>query len=227
MPDGYDTGHPFQDWWHRVSDGWNDFTGRLNDYFNQSQVGNSATATLGEGIASGDVVPEELPGQVADVVSQSVNGTSAKTGTNIDLSSILGSSAYAASPALQSYYEMYLKTGNEAYLEKLIDNAFSLENVASARDYDKMMSDTGVSRMIADIEKAGYNPWLALNSGISSASSGSSVMASTSGISGTNQDVSSTNNLRSNSTQVVGNVLKFALMIALFALSSGKALPVK
>ena len=57
---------------------------------------------------------------------------------------------------------MYQKTGNEAYLEKLIDAVYDLENVKSARDYEKMMSDTAVSRMMEDIKKSGYNPWLAL-----------------------------------------------------------------
>ena len=73
---------------------------------------------------------------------------------------------------MQSYYEMYQKTGNEAYLEKLIDSVYQLENAASARDYEKMMSDTGFSRLVADIEKSGYNPWLALQGSMSSASPG-------------------------------------------------------
>ena len=218
MPDGYDTGHPVQDWWNRVSDGWKNFWSEIGDravsYYDQSQVGNNAAAQLGQGIASGETTPDEAAGSVLDAIQ----GTSAKTAGTFDLSSILGSSAYASSPALQSYYEMYQKTGNEAYLEKLIDSAYNLENISSAREYEKNMSDTAVSRMMEDIQNAGYNPWLALQGSISSASSGSGVMASSSGISGSSQANSAKNASKNVNADVAGNVLRALVMIAILAL---------
>lgn len=43
--------------------------------------------------------------------------------------------------------------------------AFNAEEAQKARDFEKMMSDTAFQRQMADIERAGYNPYLALGAG--------------------------------------------------------------
>lgn len=217
--DGYDTGHPVSDWWNRVSDGWKNFWSdigdRLHSYYDQSQVGNQSSAALGEGIASGDTSFEGSLADVADVVQ---NGSSAQVAQNVDISSLLGSSAKSSDKYIQAYYDLYKKTGNVAYLEKLIDYAANLDATSSARDWDKMMSDTSFSRLMADIKKSGLNPWLALQNGFGQASSGSVGAANVPGSSASSQAVSERNNLRNNSAEIAGNVIRALLFVALFAL---------
>lgn len=55
---------------------------------------------------------------------------------------------------------------------------FNSAEAQKNRDFQEYMSNTSFQRMIADIEKAGYNPWLALNSGGAAMASGSTASSS-------------------------------------------------
>lgn len=58
---------------------------------------------------------------------------------------------------------------------------FNSAEAAKTRDWQKMMSDTSYQRAVADLTKAGLNPWLALNGGsIDGASTPSGAQASSS-----------------------------------------------
>lgn len=88
------------------------------------------------------------------------------------------------------------------------------ENVSSARAWEKELSDTGFSRLTQDIKNAGYNPWLALQNGMSSAASYSTSAASTSGVSQSQQSTSkgntqtkADNNLITTVISTIGNLL--------------------
>lgn len=69
----------------------------------------------------------------------------------------------AGSGANNQYWDLYMKTGNEEYLEKYIDNLIARENTASAQAWQEKMSNTEWTRAFQDIKNAGYNPWLLLN----------------------------------------------------------------
>lgn len=55
---------------------------------------------------------------------------------------------------------------------------FNSAEAQKNRDFQEYMSNTAFQRMIKDIEAAGYNPWLALNSGGAAVGSGSTASSS-------------------------------------------------
>lgn len=211
--------------------GWDKFVNGLRTYFGFTSggpvAGNSQGAThIGTnmvGVGSQDPVSPENAQAIkeflqGDNTAKAESGGSAKSVGGISLDELLGSSAKSVDPVLQSYFNMYQKTGNEAYLEKLLEYNASLSSTASAREWEKMMSDTTFSRMVADISKAGYNPWLALQSGVSGSSAYSTQSAGAPGGSATSQAVSERNNERNVAAEITGSVIRGMLMIALFAL---------
>lgn len=203
----------FQRWWRDVSNGWNDFWDRLVNFGEQSQVGNNAIATLGTGIASGDTSFQDALQGVLDA-----SGTSAQSAGSTNFSSFSGSSALANNDFVQAYYDLYEKTGNDAYLEKMIDYAANLQATSSARDWEKMMSDTTFSRLVDDIKKAGYNPWLALQSGIGQTSSSSLGASSVPSSSASSQATSTANSVRSTNAEIISNVIRALIFVAMVAM---------
>lgn len=76
-------------------------------------------------------------------------------------------------------YDAYLQNLNTENAWKLNELNWQreLQATQSAREWDKMMSDTQYQRMAADLKAAGLNPWLALQSGVSGSSVPSSSKA--------------------------------------------------
>lgn len=117
----------------------------------------SSSGSLGGSIMYGSDVADILKGWIEDWKNQvsSEGSSSSQVGPSFDeINDILSN--------LSKSDKDYMDT----YLNWLMENYF----VNSARSYDERMSNTSVSRMLADIKNAGYNPWLALQSNISSAS---------------------------------------------------------
>lgn len=217
---------------------WKELWNRLSDFGEQSQVGNNATAQAGIDMAANgtgygqglqDVVNavNGVPDNLDHIDMSSIGGsnitnsggTSGKTAGQYNLDSILGNSAYQASGALQAYYDLFQQTGNEAYLEKIVDSLYQLETTQSARDWDKMMSDTQYSRAFEDIKNSGYNPWMLLQSGSSNgASYGGTSSAKGSSTGASSQETSEENNKRNNRTDTANTLMRSLLLFAIFAL---------
>ena len=160
-------------------------------------------------------------GHFKDIVTDPVSGEQQFIDHDKDLDEIISNTvdSYSESSkdrnANDSYLTLYKQTGESGYLEKYLDNIIARENTQSARDYEKMMSDTAVSRMMQDIKSAGYNPWLALQSSVSQASSGNGVAAGSSGINNASLSNSAKNNMTSNIFGLVGDVLRAVVMLGL------------
>lgn len=219
-------------WVNDVRNGWYNFVDGLRSYFGFGSggpaAGNSQGAThVGSGIV-GVGSQEPLSPENGQAIIDFINGDntakadssggSAKTAGTISLDDLFGSSAKSVDPVLQSYYNMYMKTGNEAYLEKLLDYNASLASTASAREWQEKMSNTEFQRMMADIKEAGYNPWLALQNGVSGSGGYSTSSAGSPSTTAAAQAVSERNNERNVGAEITGNVIRALAMIALFAI---------
>lgn len=141
-------------------------------------------------------------------------GTSAKNGDEQDFSSILGSSAIASSEGLSLLKKLYETTGDKAYLELIATSVLNRENTLSAREWEKMMSDTSFSRMVDDIKNKGYNPWLALQGGSLGQAGSYNTSAAQAGSAGVaNSARSEENNIRTTSSANMRQFLTLALII--------------
>lgn len=58
--------------------------------------------------------------------------------------------------------------------QKQRDRDYERASINSARAWEEYLDSTKFQRVRADLEKAGLNPWLALQSGVSASASGSS-----------------------------------------------------
>lgn len=92
----------------------------------------------------------------------------------------------------------------ELYLKWLMENYF----VNSARTYDQYMSNTSFSRLMKDIKDAGYNPWLALQSNIGSASYGGGTSSGSISSNVLSSQTSRENNKRTTETSTKNTVIK-------------------
>lgn len=209
--------------------GWDKFINGLRTYFGFSSggpaAGNSQGAThIGTnmpGVGSQDPLSPENGQAIIDYINGDNTAKASSSGKSvggISLDELLGSSAKSVDPVLQSYYNMYQKTGNEAYLEKLLDYNASLSSTASAREWQEKMSNTEFQRMMADIKNAGYNPWLALQSGVSGSGGFTTSSAGSPSSSASSQAVSERNNERNVGAEITGSVIRALAMIALFAI---------
>lgn len=154
--------------------------------------------------ANSNNVTEQQPGQTTQTPLIDLSGSSAQSGNNVNGSGASNSGNDLAAPGANDYYwTLYQQTGDTAWLEKYIDNEIERENVSSARAYEEYMSNTGFSRYVKDIESAGYNPWLALQNGGSSAQGYTTQYAGHSGISQSSQATSRYNSNNTNATKLV------------------------
>lgn len=206
--------------------GWDSFLNGLRTYFGFSSggpaAGNSQGATnIGTNVP-GAGSSEPLTHDEVNKVMEQITGiapdgysNSAKTAGDIDLSSILGSSALSGSQGLNLLYELYQSTGDVGYLEQIGTALLSRENVKSAQDWEKMMSDTSFSRLANDIKASGYNPWLALQSGIGQTSSSGSGVASTGSSSVTSSRRSAETSAKNTEAQVQSSNMRAGITTAL------------
>lgn len=104
---------------------------------------------------------------------------------------------------VDNFLEAYQQTGDDAWLEKYLDDLLSQYNTQSARDYETQMSNTAFSRLVEDIKSAGYNPWMALQSGMNSASTPSVAASGTSGVSQSSQKTQKLLNTQDNIISII------------------------
>lgn len=76
------------------------------------------------------------------------------------------SSAAASSSTAQGYLDILknYSTKDDFWMEKYLDALERLEDVKDARDYDLFVRSHSYQLMAEDLKKAGFNPYLALNS---------------------------------------------------------------
>lgn len=208
--------------------GWDKFINGLRTYFGFSSGGPAAGLSQGgthvgtnmAGVGSQDPLSPENGQAIIDYINgdNTAKASSGKSAGSISLDDLFGSSAKSLDPVLQSYFNMYQKTGNEAYLEKLLVYNASLSSTASAREWQEKMYNTEFQRMMADIKNAGYNPWLALQSGVSGSGGFTTSSAGSPSSSASSEAVSERNNERNVGAEITGSVIRALAMIALFAI---------
>lgn len=172
----------------------------------------TGTIDLDDPVMNSDLYVE--PGSGINNANGDNGKTSAKDEDDQDFSSILGSSAIASSEGLSMLKKLYELTGDKAYLELIATSVLNRENTISAREWEKMMSDTSFSRMVDDIKRKGYNPWLALQGGSLGQAGAYNTSAAQVGSAGvSNSARSEENNIRTTSSANMRQFLTLALVI--------------
>lgn len=126
-----------------------------------------------------------------------------------DIKDHVGSSSkdnLEVSSVVDEFLNLYKKTGDSAWIEKYLDTLIERENVASARNYETEMSNTAFQRYAKDIRDAGYNPWILLQNGGSSASTPNVSPAGSSGVSVSSQATSKENTKVDNFGEIMGRL---------------------
>lgn len=96
-------------------------------------------------------------------------------------SDITGKDSYSYGSTDYSGFDQASWTLEQQWKLDEAERQFNSAEAQKTRDWQQYMSDTAVSRAVADIKKAGLNPWLALNGGsLGSASTPSGATASSS-----------------------------------------------
>lgn len=160
----------------------------LQDFYDQSQVGNQAQAGMVEGFGVNSEINAAINSGLAENPEEAVGLLTGSANDTSEFESNI-QEALAGSPSVSDYLKenpnasaedilKYMASMSDEWAEKWIDYSLEKQSINEANQYTAGREDTAYQRLVQDLKKAGLNPAMMYGSTASTSSSGSAGVVS-------------------------------------------------